>query len=72
MPTIKCPECGSDIGIKKIGDGNSLKTECPECFVEMRVRCIGNQLFVEKVEEESTFEHQWEADDYDETMEEEL
>ena len=72
MPMIKCPECASDVGIKKIGNGGSTKTECPNCFAELIVRQVGGQYFPEVVDNSGETEKEWEANDADqEGLEEE-
>ena len=65
MPMIKCPECASEIGIRKIVKGGSTKTECPNCFAELTVRQVGDQYFPEVVNNNGEPAKEWEANDAD-------
>ena len=65
MPAIECPECKSEIAIRKVAKGNSLKKECPNCFSEITVKQIGNRYFAEVEESKKEIEKEWEANDLD-------
>lgn len=63
MTFVPCPECGFDVPLKSLKDGEQRTLECQNCFTELMVYIENGEIHSEPVETESYSElHEFESD----------